>query len=274
MKEQIRILLSTLMVWALILPLAGQAQKIVKEPRPCTPFTRIVNHSSADIVLLQGTQNEVVVEADESIINHLITESKGNTLTISLQPHRPFRRIKTLKVLVTVATLEELMINGSGDVSAPKPLQTGNLTLKINGSGDARIEMEGGSLACFNNGSGDVTVKGVRGDLQLDIHGSGDFSGTNMQLNHATLSCFGSGDIRLEGKAAQLNIESSASGDINTTALPAEKVVVQARGSGDVKVWAVQSCQASLLGSGDVVVKGNPKNRQVSKKGSGDIHFL
>lgn len=274
MKEQVKIFLLTLMAWAMILPLAGQAQKIVKERRPCPPFTRIVNHSSADIVLLQGTQNDIVVESDESIINQVITETKGNTLTISVQPHRPFRRIKTLKVIVTVTTLEELMINGSGDVITQQPLQTGNLTLKINGSGDARIEMEGGSLACFINGSGDVSITGARGDLQLNIHGSGDFTGTHMQLNQATLSCFGSGDIRLEGKAAQLNIESSSSGDINATALPAEKVVVQARGSGDVRVWAVQSFQASLLGSGDVVVKGNPRERQVSKKGSGDIHFL
>ncbi|MGC8865636.1 MAG: head GIN domain-containing protein [Bacteroidales bacterium] len=274
MKAQVKISLLSLMIWILMVPLTSQGQKIIREPRTCMPFSRIVNHSSADLIIQQGTQNEIVVEADQAIIDRVITEVKGNTLNIFVQIPRPFRKTNIIKVRITVPALEELVINGSGDISTEQALLTGNMKLTVDGSGDARIAMQGGSFECHINGSGDVSVNGARGDLQLNIHGSGDFTGTHLQLNTATLSCFGSGDIRLEGKAAQLNIDNSASGDMNATELPTEKVVIQSKGSGDVKVWAIQSIQAKLLGSGDVTVKGNPKNRQISKKGSGNIHFL
>lgn len=251
----------------------GQVQ-FLKENRPSGAFTRIVNNCSADIMLQQGNTNELVVEADASVIGEIKTTIKGNTLTVNMHNVRPFKKIKRLKVWITASNLEEIEINGSGDLTTQNPLRSPNLKLCINGSGDARIEMEGGSLDASIYGSGDVNVSGVRGTLKLGIHGSGDFEGSKMQLENAILSCFGSGDIRLEGKTANLNIDSYASGDINTVNMPAEKANLNVKGSGDVKTWATQITRVKLIGSGDVIIQGNPKDRQISKMGSGSIRFL
>lgn len=256
-----------------VLSTHGQVQ-VLKENRPSGAFTRIVNNCSADILLQQGNHNEIVVEADASVIGEIKTTITGNTLTVDMHNVRPFKKIKRLKLWITVSNLEEIEINGSGDLTTQNPLRSQNLKLRINSSGDARIEMDGGNLDASINGSGDVTLTGVRGTLTLGIHGSGDFEGSKMQLENAILSCFGSGDIRLEGKTANLKIDSYASGDINTLNMPAEKVTLDVKGSGDVKTWATQVAKVKLMCSGDVIIQGNPKDRQISKMGSGSIRFF
>ncbi len=248
--------------------------KIVTETRPAGTFTYIVNTCSADIELSQGDKNEIQVEADESIIGDLKTIISGKTLTIEMRNARAFRAIKKLKVHITASDLQKITLNGSGDLITLNPLLSPNLKLRINGSGDARIIIKNGNLEASINGSGEVNVSGVRGSLILGINGSGDFTGQNLQLDNAVIACHGSGDTRLEGKAATLKIDSHASGDVNTLAMPAEKAMIEVRGSGDVKVRATQSIKANLYGSGDVIVEGNPKDRQTSRHGSGSIRFL
>lgn len=254
-------------------PALGQ-NKILTETRPAGTFTRIVNTCSADIELSQGDKNEIEVVADASIIGDLKTTISGKTLTIDMHNARPFRAIKKLKVRITVSDLQEIVLNGSGDLITLNPLQSANLKLKINGSGDARIIMKSGSLEASINGSGDINVKGVRGSLHLDNHGSGDFTGQNLQLDDAVIACFGSGDTKLEGKAATLKIDVHGSGDVSTLEMPAEKVLIEVRGSGNIKTWATHSVKVGLYGSGDIHIEGNPKDRQVSKFGSGSIRFL
>ena len=254
-------------------PLRGQ-NKVVTETRPAGTFTRIVNTCSANIELSQGDKNEIQVEADESIIGDLKTTINGNTLTIEMGNARPFRTVRKLKVRITASDLQEIVLNGLGDLITLNPLHSPDLKLKINGSEDARIIMKGGNFEASINGSGDVSVKDVRGSLSLDIHGSGDFTGQNLQLDNAVIACHGSGNTKLEGKAATLKINSFASGDVNTMEMPAEKALLEVRGSGDVKIRALQSVKANVYGSSDIIVEGNPKDRQLSRHGSGSIRFL
>ncbi|RZJ84349.1 MAG: DUF2807 domain-containing protein, partial [Massilia sp.] len=55
--------------------------------------------------------------------------------------------------------------------------------------------------------------------------------------------------------------------------LRAEKVEVGQTGSGESIVHARQSVSASISGSGDIEVIGNPGERSVSRTGSGAVTF-
>ncbi len=225
-------------------------------------------------MLKQGIKNEIVVEADAEIIQRVETFINGNILIIDIHPKRPFVKVHHLKIWITVQNIEEITLNGSGDLTTLAPLKSGQLKLKINGSGDARIEMENGSLDASINGSGNVSMEGVRGTLILAINGSGDFLGKNIQIENADITVLGSGDVKLEGKAASLKINSNASGDINTQLMPAEHMIINVKGSGDIMAWVTSSVKVFLYGSGDVIIYGKPKDRQVSKVGSGNIRFI
>jgi len=44
-------------------------------------------------------------------------------------------------------------------------------------------------------------------------------------------------------------------------------------GSGDIDAYVSRSVRARVAGSGDIVVRGNPSDRDHSVAGSGDIKF-
>ncbi|HUV30780.1 MAG TPA: head GIN domain-containing protein [Acidobacteriota bacterium] len=102
------------------------------------------------------------------------------------------------------------------------------------------------------SGSGDVTIEHLEG---------GDFS----------YSVSGSGDLRAEGEVDEVEINVSGSGDVDARDLIAKVACVTIRGSGDVHVYAGESLDARVYGSGDIYYYGNPDPAHTKVYGSGDI---
>ncbi|MBK0678730.1 hypothetical protein GZ051_26360 [Klebsiella oxytoca] len=75
------------------------------------------------------------------------------------------------------------------------------------------------------------------------------------------------------GGVDRLRVDIAGSGDVNAHQLMSLSADVHVRGSGDVRTWVCESVKARVTGSGDVVVRGNPGDRDCSVFGSGEIRF-
>lgn len=107
----------------------------------------------------------------------------------------------------------------------------------------------------------------------LDSTGSGD---TRLELGDAdrlTIRLVGTGDLSASGRVGTLEIESTGAGDIDTVELRADAVSLDSTGSGDAVITALQRCELTLLGAGDVTVHGNPSERRVSSLSVGEVEF-
>ena len=84
----------------------------------------------------------------------------------------------------------------------------------------------------------------------------------------------GSADIysekNLETKA--LNVDIYGSGDVEVPNLKAEKAIININGSGDVSAYVTEDVDISIAGSGDVIIKGNPKKIKQKINGSGRVN--
>lgn len=114
----------------------------------------------------------------------------------------------------------------------------------------------------------EITVTSIE---SVKLSGSGDVEVFNLNQDYFEYSVSGSGDMRAEGKVKDLEITVSGSGDIDTRDLIAEDAMVTVSGSGDVKVFASQSLDAYVAGSGDISYYGDPEDVSTSVSGSGDI---
>jgi subtilisin family serine protease len=83
----------------------------------------------------------------------------------------------------------------------------------------------------------------------------------------------GSGQITASGSCKVLEAELTGSGDLNARHLAADAVTVNLRGSGTSHVFAKQSAELTLRGSGDIRVLGNPNQRNVNRTGSGEVSW-
>ncbi len=204
---------------------------VVKTDRKTESYDEISVAGMFDVVLVSGREGNLIIEAEENLLEYIETEVKGSSLKIktakgiNLRPHK--------KILITVPfeDISEVSLAGSGSI-------TGNDLIKARG-----FET---NLA----GSGDI-------DLAVEAD--------NLESNIA-----GSGNIKLKGKAKFYEGNISGSGDIHAYELMADEVNAAISGSGDVQVYCNSTLTARISGSGSVLYKGNPKeDSKIS--GSGKI---
>lgn len=217
----------------------AQAQRasntVISEARAVEAFEAVAVAGSIDVIVRQGPTHEVVVEANDNLIDRLETVveggRQGQTLQIRWQRGTRFSGRATARVTVTVPTLRAVASAGSGDVTVER-FQADALSVSMAGSGDIRLE---------------------------------DFSGGELSLRIA-----GSGDVRASGRADKLALSISGSGDARLAELQAETVTVGIAGSGDALVHAAKSLKVSIAGSGDVRYVGSPEVSS-SIAGSGSV---
>lgn len=122
--------------------------------------------------------------------------------------------------------------------------------------------------------SGDLTTTGNARDVEeIESTGSGAMEVVDIDASQLTIDHTGSGLIKVSGSTRQVDIFSSGSGDTNAERLDADDAEVRSTGSGDVDVTANDSIVATVTGSGNVTVYGNPSERDETVTGSGELIF-
>jgi hypothetical protein len=79
--------------------------------------------------------------------------------------------------------------------------------------------------------------------------------------------------MTIVGSTRELQANASGSGELDARHLRADTVQVSQTGSGQSTVHAREKVSASISGSGDIEVVGNPAERSVSRTGSGAVTF-
>ncbi len=180
------------------------------EERSLEAFTRIESNLGVDINITIGTPQKVTLTFDDNLLDNIKTRVRGKTLEIDSKGS--FSTRKGCTVDITVASLEEVDISGSGEVTI-----------------------------------------------------------TNLDSKEFSFSLSGSGTLEASGKVDALYIELSGSGDIDTRELVAQDVEVEISGSGNAVVYAVNSLDGEISGSGNIRYINQPAHLSTSVTGSGTI---
>lgn len=207
-----------------------------EEKRDVPAFSKISLRIPGVLYVEQGEPQSLEIEAKSSTLEKIITEVRGDELIIRFENRSFFwQNFNTgdIKIHVTAKEIEGLAISGSGDIRAHNKLNTGEMDMRISGSGD-------------------ITLAEL-----------------NAEKVNASIS--GSGDIRIAdgGNARNLSISVSGSGDVDASGFEAENVSIRVSGSGNSSVYATEELEIKVSGSGDVYYTGNPAiNSSVSGSGS------
>lgn len=204
--------------------------KRVTESRPVSGIDRVVLAGSGDVVLSQGDGESLTVETDDNLMQYITTEVSGGTLTLGTQKDVNIRPTR-LRFTLTVVDLEGITVSGSGNVDVER-FDTDELEVKVSGSGDVRLDALAAQTTKVRiGGSGSVNLAGQASGQEVTVSGSGKYLGENLR---------------------------------------SETVSVTIGGSGDATVWATDSLDARVTGSGTVRYYGDPKT-SFSGAGSGRI---
>ena len=205
----------------------------ITESRPVSGFDRISLRGYGDIVLVQGETESLTIETTQEMLNRLKTEVNNGELVLSFKSwfdiwfgHDP------IKYTITLKSLRELGISGSGKVTA-EHLHSDNLKLHVSGSGEVTVaDLVAESLEVRTSGSARWTLAGKVTRQEVGISGSGRYDAWALESQEAVVHVSGSGHLALKVEKT-LDISVSGAGDVSYIGDPQVKQSIS--GAGKVK---------------------------------------
>lgn len=194
-----------------------------EQTRKITGFERIALQGSLDVKYKQADSFMVKVNAPVEVINDVETLVEGNVLKIRMKDEGKFLRFRLsdnddVTVYVSSPDFLGVSLQGSGDFLCQGLLDTDNLDIEVQGSGDIEFD----KIICDKVdvsvlGSGDVELKRVKAlQSKNEVVGSGEIKIHYDNSGDVRSTIVGSGDITLTGQVKSSSYDVRGSGDMKT----------------------------------------------------------
>lgn len=208
--------------------------EIIETDLSADSFSGLELKSSYNVVIRQGMRQEIKAVGHRNVIEDLELTVKNGSLNCGLEENCYLNYQLTL--YVTVPTVSNLKVTGSGDIILEDFTGQGNLKTEITGSGDIFLNSSDGTqnLDAIITGSGDIVAnKNIPGfeRANVRISGSGSFRAYALQIKNCSVQIMGSG-CSYSSVTGQLMATISGSGNVYYKGRP----LVDANCSGSGKV--------------------------------------
>ena len=163
---------------------------------------------SGDVILTQDNTQSVLVEADNNLIDDVITQADNGVLSVGLQSGN--YKDATIKIYISLKTIKEISINGAGNVTIQN-------------------KIDGDDLSCIINGAGDIYLNGAYNNLDCLINGAGNINAFDLVAISCTASISGTGNCSVDATES-LNASIQGIGNITFDGNPTVKSTVSGIG--------------------------------------------
>ncbi|HLO60795.1 MAG TPA: head GIN domain-containing protein [Bacteroidales bacterium] len=208
------------------------------EDRNLAGFDRIEVNGDFEVQVDTGIESFATVEADENLLDFIVTHVSGHTLIIETREGYDLRPSHPIEIKVTTPDITQIDLNGSGLIYS-YGIQTDELSVNLAGSGEIDLDNLVTTIANLNlEGSGYINARLDAADVKALLEGSGD--------------------IKLDGICNNSDLKITGSGKIKASELNTDVCVVYISGSGVADTWVNTALDVTIIGSGTVYYTGNP----------------
>jgi len=221
-----------------VLNSAASAQGQQSREVPLNNFSEIHVNTGIELIITQGTAESAKIVADESLIDAIVVQQSGNSVTVNWKLLKSTKKRwlnRTAKVLITYKNLNILEASDGSSVKTENAVKTGIL---------------------------DITVS------------SGAIVSARVECPQLRLKTSSGASAMLSGTAAKFKLESSSGSRVNTLELITDYANVTASSGADVKVNVSKGLESTANSGGNIRYKGSPVVENTAGSKSGNVKAL
>ena len=185
---------------------------IVSEEREVSGFDEIQFTGIGNLIIEQGDEEALVVEADDNIIGLIETEVRGDELHIGFKRGVNVVPTNKVKFYLTVKELDRIDLSGVGDIDCDE-FETDDIKFHISGSGDIDFEIIAESIETSVSGLGDINLAGEVDFHKVQISGSGKYDAEELVSKDCEIKISGLGSATVNA-SDDLDIEINGAGNV------------------------------------------------------------
>lgn len=185
---------------------------VITESRDVSGFDAIEVNMGAEVIIEQGDEESLTIEARESLLPYLTSEVQGNKLILATE--RGYSIVTTTPIVyrITVKDLEAITINGAVDLSG-SDLSLDSLHVTVNGAGETTLTGTIGEQRISISGGMTYDARGVESErVTVEINGIGTVNVSVSDLLDVTIN--GTGTVTYQGNP-EVKQEINGLGSIN-----------------------------------------------------------
>lgn len=199
-------------------------------------FNEVSFGISGTLYVTQGSENKLVIDANDEAWERLEVVEDGNRLKIRNQKGSwSWKNYNggNITAYLTMKDIRGLSVSGSGDIIGKNKLNVEDLDLSVSGSGNMELDLRGEDIDASISGSGKIYLEGQADEVELSISGSGKMKAENFEVNVCNANISGSGSCYITANK-EIDARISGSGGVYYNGNP-DRVSSKASGSGKVR---------------------------------------
>jgi len=208
----------------------GNGNVVTEDRNISSDFTAIKVSQGIQVYLTQGTDVDVSVEADENIMDLLVTEVEGDVLKIYFDKNV---NRATKNVYLTVVNINSIKTSSGAHVKGKNTIKTTSITLKSSSGSGLNLDLIADNVDCDTSSGANMKLSGTTqtfdgdassgshikaNDLKSEISKSDVSSGASIRVyasEKITASASSGGSIDFYGNPKTVSKSKSSGGSIS-----------------------------------------------------------
>ncbi len=184
---------------------------LITQQRTAGECTGINIKYAANIILTQDTIQTIKVEADDNIIDDVVTEKQNDILVCGLRK-KNYSNV-TINIYVSLKLIKELTIEGAGNISVHYPVNCTAIECAITGAGNITLTGKADSMSCKVAGAGNIEAFDFKvKNCSAILTGTGYLNIFVSQSLYASI--IGIGNITYDGNPSSVTTSITGMGNI------------------------------------------------------------
>ena len=204
---------------------------VIKQDREISNFHGLEVGGAFHVFLTQGDNESLSIEADENLMDIIITRVKGGILEIETK--EDIQESKALNIYITFNTLNHLEISGACNLEGGNKFKLDDLNMECSGASEVSMKFSAYDLTMDCSGACNVDIYGSAQSLKLDLSGASKLDASAFEIQTGDVDISGASHAKLFVKT-ELRAEVSGAGSLKYSG-DAKLTKHEVSGAGSIK---------------------------------------
>lgn len=204
---------------------------VTTQTRPVTTNFDVISASGGiEVIIEQGSQASVIVEADENLQEHIKTEINGNELKIFSDIN--ISNATQKKITIVVQNISRISASGGCEVINKGTLKSDSLNLDSSGGANLKANVQVRNVKLEASGGASLEVVGISKNIEAHSSSGSSVDAENLKTKNASTNASSGGTVTVN-PSEKLNADASSGGQIYYIKAPAQ-IHKKASSGGDI----------------------------------------
>ncbi|MEL1243906.1 head GIN domain-containing protein [Flavobacterium sp. DGU11] len=196
----------------------GSGNVVTKERKLTGDYKAISVARGLEVVIEQGSNYAVIVEADDNLQDHITTEVSNGELKISADVN--IRNATSKKVIVKLPHIESIEASSGSSITSRNTLKSESIDLSSGSGSSLDVTIEAKDSSCESGSGSTLTLAGKVDNLQTESSSGSSLNARKLTAKKVIAEA-SSGSTSTVNAVESLSAQASSGASINYVSTPA-----------------------------------------------------